>query len=341
MGKEIAGSIKIVGWIIVGLGVLIGGLAFASSLANDLPLGLDGVLVPLIIILIGGGFLLGAKYMATGAGPEMPVLGSWIFKGFGIAVMLLGLFSSFDDPAALFAIPFGAVFFGAGHLMKKLFATPEGKKQVLIPDTNHSSRNEFGQRTQHTSAFVIHVDEDASEEEIDAAVREWREERLENRTDWATNRIEGETSRTFWWRKFGPALTALVSIPLLIFAWFDGDPIIWAVGGIFGIVTFGGVYELLRDQRRWKRYGKSYVELDALPGIIGETLKGRIETEIPIGDRPSVAFRLTLNSELRWEETRGSGDDRDVRWILRAKAEMKGLDFDERFIIPIVTQDMM
>lgn len=390
MGRDLAGAFRIVGWIVVALGVLTGSLATWSAISNDLSLGLDGVLVPLIMIGFGAGTLYGAKVMASGKGPEFEVFGSLMFKGFGVLIVLIGIATTFNNPAGLIVIVFGAIFIGAGHLMKTLFATPEGKKRVLIPDVSHASRDADGRRVQHTSGNVIYVDEDADDAEVDEAVQDWRAERLAAREDWANKRIEGESSRSFWWRKFGPVLTGFVSIPLLIFAWFDGDWIIWLVGGIFGIVTIGGTYELIRDHLRLKAFGKSYLELDNSPGIIGETLSGKIETGIPIAKHPAAAFRLTLDCDLRWEETTGSGEDREthrrsrrlwrdkktariergpgvrhvsvpfsfrlpddakptslgsvntgIRWTLRVEAEMKGIDFDERFVLPVVTRDMV
>lgn len=390
MGKEIAGSIRLVGWIVTVLGLVIGGLATASSVANDIPLGVDGILIPLLIIGIGAAILYGARILASGKGPELPVVGGWVFMGFGAMIVVIGIVTTFSDPAGLIAIIFGAIFGGAGYMMRKLFATPEGKKRVIIPDISHTSRNVDGMRMQHTSGHVIYVDEDADEAQVEGAVRGWRAEQLAARKDWAEKRIEGDTSRSLGWRKYGPMLTAAVSVPMLILAWFDGDPIIWAVGGIFGIVTIGGVYELIRDHRRLKAFGKSYLALDSSPGIIGETLSGRIETGIPIKRRPRAGFRLTLDCELRWEGTSGTGETREtihrsrrlwrdkqaaridmgrgvtevsipfsfrlpadawptslgsindgIRWTLRAEAALKGIDYDERFTIPVVTRDMV
>ena len=268
---EIATALRWAGWGIVGfsaLTLLVIILNIATGGAPDY----GALIVPVLLATIGALVLIGARRVEDGSGPDAITLGSWAFKGFGILCIGIGVVMTFEDPMALLMLPFGAAFFGAGVLAKNIFGVPEGQKRIIIPDTAHRSHNEDGMAVQHRSGHIIHVDEDATEAEIEDSIRDWRRERLTDRKDWAAGRIEGESSRNFGWQKYAPMVTGVVALLMGTLAYFDGDLILWLIVSAFGAATVLATFHLFRDRQRLKAFGKSHLILDTQPAVIGQRL---------------------------------------------------------------------
>ena len=113
----------------------------------------------------------------------------YTFQGFGVLAFVGGVILTFDDPAGLFLCVFGLVFFGAGYMARKLFAKPEGMKAVVLETSGTSGAGHRAQSTSYTF-----VDEDATDEEVEATRKEWLHDKWADRPDWVSGRMPSELS---------------------------------------------------------------------------------------------------------------------------------------------------
>lgn len=383
MPIELAKPFRLIGWGLLGVAALTLGVLILIIVTGEGTYEPGAFIIPAGFGAAGYGFRYAAARIDGKDGPEAVVIGSWVFKTVGILCMIGGLLLAFTDPGGLALIPFGAVFFGAGHMMKKLFATPEGKKRVLIPQHAVSYRTDRGTQARQSSSAVIYVDEDADDAEIEAAKAAWQAERVSQREDWASGRILEEGARTGHWRKWGAALWSIVFLAFLVAAILVGEFALWLCVAGSAFFAGGFSYVAIREHLHARKFSESRF-VTQLPARLGTRLEGEIETGVALRQNPRTGFTLTLECEHRWEESHGHGEDRETRprsktlwkdkkhergamragtpglilpvsfdlpqdgqpsslgiinegihWRLTASAEMEGLDYSARFIVPV------
>lgn len=150
----------------------------------------------------------------------------------------------------------------------------------------------------------------ASGSDNDMVMRPWT-----RRADWASGRIESESLGTaavvmgcfaFIWNSI---------VAVFILAWFLKPPaakdarIVAVILSLFVLVGIGVAATAILFALRWRRYGKSYLELETIPGVIGGRIAGRVWAKL----RPAPADKMQVSLECVRRTTRGAGKNREQR----------------------------
>lgn len=229
----------------------------------------------------------------------------------------------FDDPAGFAVVAFGSVFIGIGFLVRRVFSPPPGKKAVLVGGAEAPIRTLHGMPGIRRQASVIHVDENASAAEIEAAKAAWFRERWARRPDWAEGRILAEDSRSGSMLDVAAGLWILFAAAALASALYWNDWLAWLVAAGSGIVAVGLFNSVVLRSLRQRKFKESRLILRESPATLGGRLLGEIETGVPQSMVLPDGFRLALRCIHRWQETRrtdGAGSPtrtiyrRDVLW---------------------------
>jgi hypothetical protein len=306
MLAQFAGPIRWVGNGIWGLAafVLIVGAVVIFLSGEELNIGL--IITAAVLVGIGWLFRYAARRLEDGDGAEMPVVASYTFMAAGAAMVIGGIALVIDDPGGFALIAFGLVFIGAGYLARRLFATPAGKKAVQVSAHEVGIRTFDGRRGSRRQASIIHLDEDATEAEIEAAKAAWLDEQWRQRPDWAAGRIVAEDARSANWLYIGAGLWTVLASGALVAALFWGD-IAWlgaAFTGIFAVAFWGLA---VRASLRRRKYGASHLVLDRTPAVLGERLTGKVESGVPKATVPRDGFQVRLQCVHRWKESSHHG----------------------------------
>lgn len=249
---------------------------------------------------------------------NLPKLAFWVFTGFGVVAVVGGIVLALDDPGGLALVAFGVIFIGAGWAAKRIFSPPEGKKAVTIQEDAFSATRLDGRASTVSRSAVIHVDEDASEEEIEAAKAAWSEERFAARPDWASGRILAEAERSGGLHALAAGLWSFFAA-LAIGAGFLWGGMAWFVAaGTTGIAIVLS-YLLAMARIRRKKFGRSVLCLDPCPARLGAGFAARLETEIAAGMAPDDGFLFKLKVDRRWEESNSSASARPTETTYRAE----------------------
>ncbi len=254
-------------------------------------------------------------------GLDLITLGSWTFRLFGAAVVVMATIATFEDPAAIAGIVFGLVFVGIGVLMKRLFATPEGKRAVSITGPTIPIQTHTGATGARRQGYQILVPADASEAEVEDASRRFLAEQWAQRADWAAGRLEHDNTQRAWLLAFGAGVWSVISVVLWIVAAVSEDPVIRlaAIGCslVTGALLLGAGVAWLRS----RKFPPSVLVLARTPVLLGERLVAELQTGVAAAAGPADGFHVELECVHRWEERRsaGSGEThthrhRDVLW---------------------------
>ena len=249
-------------------------------------------------------------------GSGMLALAPWAFIGFGALIVLVGVLSAFSDTAALAAIPFGAVFIGAGWFARRLLAVPPGMKAITTEAAEAGITRLDGTTGRRRQGSVIHVPEDADEDEARAA---WLRERLAERPDWAAGRITPEGERGGSLLAWTAGIWTVATLAALAAGLIWGG-IAWLIAAGAALTALPPLYWTVRERLQRRKFAASAFAADALPFRLGGRLSGTVETGIGLRHAETLRFQVTLSCTHRWEETRGSGSDRrtvqrsDVLW---------------------------
>lgn len=235
-----------------------------------------------------------------------------VFGGAGGLMILGGIAMVFDDPAGFALIAFGAVFAGAGYAAYRVMRTPKGRKTVAVSEHTSAIRAPLGVTGTRTRSVLIHVDEDATEEEITSARRQWRQDRWQRRPDWVTGRITTEETRT-------GGLLRGAAVAWQVFAWgFVAVSLLWL--DLPWIILAGPVVvaQLLtvaavRAALLRRKFGPSTLQLHHTPVFLGERLLGTVETGVQERHGPPDGFRVRVACEHRVEY-----EDRDDHTHIRS-----------------------
>lgn len=135
------------------------------------------------------------------------------------------------------------------------------------------------------------------------------------RADWAAGRIESESLATaavalgcfaFIWNSI---------VAVFILAWLMKPPapkdarIVAVTLSLFVLVGIGVAAAAILFALRWRRYGKSYLELETIPGVIGGRIAGRVWAKL----RPAPADKVLVSLECVRRTTSGAGRNREQR----------------------------
>ncbi|MFW6039903.1 MAG: hypothetical protein ACOC9N_02370 [Gemmatimonadota bacterium] len=251
--------------------------------------------------------------------PPLSTLTGYAFIGAGIAMVIGGLVLVVDDPAGFALAAFGLVFVGAGHLARRIFSPPEGKRAVRVSPYEADIRDVEGRVGTRRQATIIHVDEDATAEEVRAAKEDWLRERWANRPDWVAGRIDSEDERGAGVLHLAVVLWSAFALGAAGMALFMDDATTVrnvAVGA--ALVAGGFVVRAVRRRMRLAKFGGGHLVLAHSPAYLGGVLDGEVESGVPVGDAPADGFRVRLRCVHRWEETSRAGS-RDGRRTYRRR----------------------
>lgn len=300
-------------WAVAALAIAVPAILIA--LGEDEP-DAGQIVMPAVFVAIGQLLRLFARSIERGGGPELPVVAGWAFSGVGMLMLVGGIVLAFADPGGFALIVFGLVFLGAGLLARKLFATPEGKRKVAVSAYETGIRNFDGTTGTRRQGTIIHVDEDATEEEIEAAKDAWRHEQWKKqRPDWAAGRIVAEDERSGRYLKLAAVLWSVFTAGA-VGAGFVWGGIAWYVAVFAGLVTGTLVVLVVRMVLRQRRFAASHLVLERSPARLGDRLTGEIVTGVPQGKALREGFVVQLRCIHTWEETDYEGRN-DTRRRLR------------------------
>jgi len=237
-----------------------------------------------------------------------------VFIGAGALMIAGGLLLAIDDPAGLFLSLFGLVFVGAGLLARRMFATPAGKKAVVL--SQEQATVPGGTRA---SVRFVHVDEDASDEEVAALRRQWLRERWQSRPDWASGDIEDQDRRQSGLHGVTLAVMCVVTLAAAAVGvlWSEvGWMLAFATGISAGVLGF----QWLRGAARRRKFGDARFLMSPCPAVLGGTLAGRVLTGVPQTQDVADGFRLRLRCVHRYERSErepggGAGTRRSRRRV--------------------------
>ncbi|PYY09864.1 MAG: hypothetical protein DMG69_08605 [Acidobacteria bacterium] len=139
------------------------------------------------------------------------------------------------------------------------------------------------------------------------------------RVDWAQGRCNSKTKSTmisawvfaFFWN--------MVSAPIVYFmplSTFQKRPVA-LVGLLFPAAGIGLLIWAVRETLAWLEFGKTYFEMNSVPGVIGRELRGNIYARFP--RPPDHGIRLKLSCVNR--VVNGSGKDQSVKERIEWRAE--------------------
>ncbi|MCX7624632.1 MAG: hypothetical protein N2Z21_00220 [Candidatus Sumerlaeaceae bacterium] len=135
------------------------------------------------------------------------------------------------------------------------------------------------------------------------------------RPDWAMGRIESESLGAITGALGCLAVMWNGILAVFIYAWLMQHPsskdtrVVALVLSLFLLVGIALAVSAIVFALRWRRYGKSYVELETIPGVIGGRLAGRVWAKL----RPAPSDEVQLSLQCVRRHTTGSGKDRQQR----------------------------
>lgn len=308
MPDDMARWLRILSWFPFGMAALTAGVLALIIVTGEGDYDNGAFAIPIVLAAIGFAmrYFASQKKGRRSKGITLEFHGSWAFKLFGLAIMAMGVITAFDDPAGFFAIPFGAVFFGAGHLLKVMTTTPEGKKQVWIPPYGIAPRKQgIGDDHPETGTF-IYVDQGADSTQ---AVEEWRQEQFARRADWVAGRIVEQGVRDSGKYKWMMILHGTVVAILALVAWLTGEEIFWiaVAGGLLFLAVV--VFLAVKAGMHARKFDASHFVPKSLPATLGGRIEGRVETSLTPERNPRTGFTLGLECTHRWTE--GVGEDEE------------------------------
>ncbi len=241
--------------------------------------------------------------------PDLPRLGSLVFMAFGALIALIGVLIVPRDPGGFFAILFGAVFIGVGVLVRRLFALPEGRREIVVAGHSTGVIGTDGRTGVRSQAVLLDVPADATAGEISEARQAWVREQWGRRPDWVEGRIVSDDVRNRGLVHVGAWIWSVIALLTLGAALlWGGFAWLFAAGGSFGAVVF--IVQAVRIRARSRKFGVSHLLLAHTPLVQGGRCEGRVEIDMPLFARVDGPFRITLRCVHRWEESTGTGNNR-------------------------------
>ncbi len=281
------------------------------------------------------------------SGDAHSTLAGWAFTAFGVVLVVTGILITIGDLSGLAAVAFGLVFIGVGRLARRVFAPPEGTRAVEVSGYEASIETDEGMQGTRRQTSIIYVDENATDEEVEAAKAEWLREQWRKRPDWAAGRIISQDERgktlvlaaAVLWSAFAVALVVVAHI-------FVAD--VGTVAVVVGIVAGGLLVHALLVRLRRRKFGRSHLVLERTPAFLGDVLSGEVESGVREDAAPFKGFHIRVRCVHRWEDTpRPAGERsrhairrRDVLWEAeqwtdgQVRADGVSLSIPVRFELP-------
>lgn len=286
-------GLKWLGWSFMALGGFVLLLMIADIARHGDFSQAAGVVVPLLFFGAGGGLLRLGHKVETDPAFDLPDVAKWVFMSVGAVMIVAGAILSFDDLGALFLIFMGAVFAGAGWFAGGVMATPEGKKKVFAESASASVERAFDGAGVVRSGTYIEISEDATDDEMRAAVDRWRQSMMERHPGWAEGRIASNTAAS-------SALWVIPVIMILIGAFLlsgvlGGDQILVFMGSIGVLVGLFFLWTLFQRWRHLRVFGASVLVLVQSPVPPGAELIGALEAPAPRNRFADGKFILTAD----------------------------------------------
>src|SRR5690606_17458703 len=270
------------------------------------------------------------------SGDALSTLAGWAFTAFGVVLVVTGILITIGDLSGLAAVAFGLVFIGVGRLARRVFAPPEGTRAVEVSGYEASIETDEGMRGTRRQTSIIHVDANATDEEVEAAKAEWLREQWRKRPDWVAGRIISQDERGRRLVLAAAVLWSALAVALVVAARVLGADV-GVVAAVVGIVA-GALH--VRARRR--KCGRSVFVLETSPAFLGSVLSGEVESGVREDAAPLRGFHIRLRCVHRWEESarRGGGGSRtihrrDVLWETEQWADGRVRADGIRLSIPV------
>ncbi len=243
---------------------------------------------------------------------------AWIFGTAGMLITVTSLMYAQREAMGYAFAAFGLLLAGGGFIFK-LMTTPEGKRMVEVT-TETQARTGANSHGIVTRTTMIAVDENASDEDVAAAIATERDRWRRENPDWASGDIIEQEVFTASTLKVASYLwTLFFALCLLaVYAWpefFKDTPLMWLIplgfgGSSLGLWGWRGYQALLR-----RKFGTSLFHVDLKTLKLGGYCKGKIDTGVSQQHFGSVKFQLQLRClhvyEISYQV--GSGDRMDRR----------------------------
>jgi len=303
---------KFVAYVFSGVGIFLGFMAIIQLVILEFEVFFG--LIFMGVIFFGLGWAI-RKVMLTQKSSKPVDIGNvagTIFGGVGLVIVFSSILFFFDGDieSAIFMFIFGSVFIGAGYLAYRMFRTPEGKKAVSVSERTQN----IGRFSQQISKQFTYVDENVSEQQVKRMQDTWSETPWTQRKDWAEGKVIQEGVKNLGFLLAFTILWNLIANGIAGFIFVDE----WGSGGgswfilIFPLVGIILIISTIRTWIRRRKYGIGVLNLDEVPGRLGERLKGVIETGVSADKQPEGGFRLRLRCIER-SSHRDSDGDKKVR----------------------------
>lgn len=298
-------------------GLILAGV-FYLVLDGELEPGPGTFVVPAVFVAVGFALRRGANRLTQPNGLDLPTIAGYAFMAVGALVAAGGIVVAFDDPVGFVLIVFGLLFFGAGYLARRLFATPEGKKAVVVSGYEAPVQNYDGTSGIRRQGTIIYVDKDATDAEVEAQKRTWLDGEWKQRPDWASGRIAAEDQRlgaTVYWAAGAWGVIAATTVLAALY-W---DPGIWFGAAPVSIIALALIIAAARTHVRRRKFLPSELVLAQCPAVLGGHLRGEVQTGLIQRNGPRDGFRVALRCVHRWEERDSRYSVGDRRTYYRRK----------------------
>lgn len=308
---DLAGPLKAISYIFYALAVFVLGLVLWGMISQGHDFSTGAGVTVIVLASIGIGFRKAATFLTSGREPNLASIAFWGFAGFGTAMVLIGIVVAIDDPGGLFACAFGAVFIGIGFLARKLLnnfsdRAPDGKQAIVVSEFTVSVKG-----STRSKSASIHVDQNASPEEIQLARTRWATAHWMKRPDWVAGEIIDERARTRTSPLVGFIVFPGLTLGSLVLALIFGD-IWWLFTAVIGVITLIFIGAVVYEYLHHRKFADSVLALEQTPLRLGGQLRGELRTGVPMQMQSSTPYTITLQCVHRWETTRGSGDKRQT-----------------------------
>lgn len=143
------------------------------------------------------------------------------------------------------------------------------------------------------------------------------------RKDWAEGRVKSNTRSTMWAAWLFSAFWNVVSIPIAILVLPAAAKQMGPAVFLALLFPFIGVFLIIyaiRQTIAFVEFGKTYFEMDSVPGVIGRQLKGMIQARFP--HSPDHGIHLRLSSVHRVKTNSGNSSTTTETILWRDEADL-------------------
>lgn len=298
--SALAGPLRWTSWFLWSIGALTLAGLLVDAVGGEAP-GPGAFAAPLVVAMLGYLSMMASRRCRDPRGLELPAVAGLVFMTVGGIMVAGGIILVFEEPGGFVLIVMGLVFVGAGYAARRFLATPPGQKAVAVSSMRAGITTRYGTKGMRAQHTIIHVDEHATAQEIEAKRREWLQEQMAAREDWITGRVEGEDQRGGTLPYWAAAVWILFSAVMSAAAFFWDDAL-WIFAGVAALMTLGFITHAVRVAWRRRKFGASHFQMAPMPAHVGGRLCGQVHTGVDQRLRPRGPFTVTLQCLHCWEE---------------------------------------